>query len=140
MRQLVQLKKSEERFQEMGVEVIAVFREEQNGVEGLKKIKRSTEVPFTLCLDTGAEQTAKYSPGRREFDNYVIDQSGNIAAKIDGDLRNRATSEQLFTVLEGLTGEAEEAEAEEGSGTKPGSETKGSETKGSETKPGSTSR
>lgn len=102
MRQLVELEEHTEKFEEMGVEVIAVFREEQQGVDGLAKIKEKTGVNFTLCLDTGAEQTAKYSPARGKFDNYVIDKSGKIVAIIDGTLRKRARSEQLFEVLNKL--------------------------------------
>ena len=114
MRQLVQLNESAERFEEMGVEVIAVFREEKMGVAGLEKIKNRTETPFTLCVDLGAENTPRYSSGRKEFDNYVIDSTGNIVAMIDGTLRDRATSEELIEVLEGLTADAGDgAHAEE---------------------------
>jgi peroxiredoxin len=99
MRQLVELNENAAKFEEMGVEVIAVFREEAEGVAGLQKIKDRTSVEFTLCLDTGAKQTAKYSPVKREFDNYVIDKTGKIAAKIDGTLRKRARSEQILEIL-----------------------------------------
>ncbi len=92
----------------MGVEVIAVFREEAKGVEGLQIIKDKTGVNFTLCLDTDAEHTSRYSPGRGEFDNYVIDKQGNIAAIIDGTLRKRALSDKLFEILEGLSGDSED--------------------------------
>ena len=119
MRQLVQLNESAERFDELGVEVIAVFREEKAGVAGLRKIVDRTETPFTLCVDLGAKNTARYSSGRMEFDNYVIDSTGNVVAMIDGTLRERATAEQLFEVLEGLSEEAgETGEAEAGSGAK----------------------
>ena len=102
MRQLVELKKNQDKFQELGVEVIAVFREEQKGVEGLEIIKEKTEVSFTLALDTPAEQTAKYSPGRREFSNFVIDADGKVVAMIEGDLRNRAKFEQLLEAIEAI--------------------------------------
>lgn len=102
MRQLVELTKHAEKFAEMKVEVIAVFREEKEGVAGLEKIKAKTKTPFTLCLDTGAQQTAAFSSERMEFDSYVIDSSGKLAGKIDGNLRRRALSKQLFAMLEGL--------------------------------------
>lgn len=111
MKQLVQLTKHAEKLAEMNVEVIAVFREEKEGVAGLEKIKEKTKTPFTLCLDTGAEQTAVYSPGRMEFDNYIIGPDGKLAGKIDGNLRRRATSEQLFAILKQLSGGSEEAES-----------------------------
>ncbi len=86
----------------MNVEVIAVFREERQGVEGLEKMKKSSKTNFTMALDTGKKQTAIYSPGRLVFDNYVIDSNGKIAAIIPGDLRKRAKSEELLKVLKGL--------------------------------------
>jgi len=61
MRQLVELNRSAAKFEEMGVEVIAVFREEKAGVAGLQKIKSRTETPFTLVVDLGAENTAARS-------------------------------------------------------------------------------
>lgn len=107
MKQLGELNEHAEKFEEMGVEVIAVFREEAKGVEGLQIIKERTGVNFTLCLDTGAENTSRYSPGRGKFDNYVIDKEGNIAAIIDGNLRKRAKSEKLFEILEQLAAETD---------------------------------
>lgn len=102
MRQLVELTKHAEKFEEMGVDVIAVFREEKEGVAGLEKIKAKTKTPFTLCLDLGAKQTAIYSSGKMEFDTYVVDANGNLAGQVDGNLRRRARSEQLFEILQNL--------------------------------------
>ena len=99
MAQLGELEKSAEKFAEHNVEVIAVFREEREGVAGLQKIKDKIEADFTLALDTGKENTGKYSPGRREFASYVIDKSGVIQAVISGDLRNRAKSNELLETI-----------------------------------------
>ena len=49
MRQLVQLDESAARFEELGVEVIAVFREEQEGVAGLEKIRNEPK-PRSRCV------------------------------------------------------------------------------------------
>jgi len=103
MRQLGELKKSEDKFKELGVEIIAIFREDEKGVEGLEIIKEKAKVGFTLAFDKGKKQTGSYSPGRREFSNYVIGPDGKVAAIIEGDLRNRAKSKQLFEELEKLT-------------------------------------
>jgi hypothetical protein len=51
-------------------------------------------------LDRDKEKTGKYSPGRRKFDNYVIDKNGAICAIIDGSLRKRALAKQLLAALE----------------------------------------
>lgn len=99
MAQLVELNKNADKFKEMGVEVIAVFREEAKGVEGLEAIKKKTKVDFTLCLDTGKKKTARYSDGRREFTNYVIDPNGVVQEIIKGSLKTRANSEQLLSAL-----------------------------------------
>ena len=53
MRQLVQLNESAERFDELGVEVIAVFREEKAGVAGLRKIV-DRQKPLLRCVLTSA--------------------------------------------------------------------------------------
>ncbi len=102
MAQLGELKNNEEKFKAAGAEVIAVFREESKGVEGLEIIKKRAGAGFTYALDTGKKKTARYSPGRRKFDNYVIDKSGIIRAVINGDLRNRAKSDELLKTVSGL--------------------------------------
>lgn len=108
MRQLGELKENAEKFEEAGLEIIAIFREEREGVEGLKKIKEKTGVDFTLCLDTGAEKTSAYSPGRGKFDNYLIGSDGKVAAIFDGSLTKRALSEQLLEAIEKLDSDSED--------------------------------
>ena len=103
MRQLVELKKNADKFSAKKVEVIATFREEKEGEKGLQKIKEKTKVDFTLALDTGAKQTAKYSPGRMEFTGYVVDRTGIIRGKIEGDLRKRANSAQLLKIVDSIS-------------------------------------
>ena len=104
MRQLGELNKNgAQQFKEMGVEVVAVFREEREGLAGLKKIKNRTKVDFTLALDTPANATKAYSNGRKEFDNYLVDGSGVIQGVIDGSLKTRAQSEQLVKMIKSLS-------------------------------------
>ncbi len=105
MRQLGELKNHTEQFSAQGTEVIAVFREEKEGVAGLQKIQDRMEVDFTLCLDTGTKKTSRYSPGKMEFTSYVVDSGGVIRGVITGDLRNRANAKQLLEVLDGLNGD-----------------------------------
>ena len=103
MRQLGELQKNgAQQFKEMGVEVVAVFREEREGIAGLKKIKNRTKVDFTLALDTPANATKAYSGGRKEFDNYLVDGNGVIRGVIDGSLKTRAQSEQLVKMIKSL--------------------------------------
>lgn len=96
----------------------------------MKKIKTKTDTPFTIAIDLNKEKTGRYSPNRGEFSGYVIDSTGKITKFFQGDLRNRAKSEELLAAVKA---------ASEGSGTKEGSTTKeGSATKaGSNTKQGS---
>ena len=104
MRQLGELNKNgAQQFKEMGVEVVAVFREEREGLAGLKKIKDRTKVDFTLALDTPANSTKAYSTGRKEFDNYLVDGTGVIRGVIDGSLKTRAQSEQLVKMIKSLS-------------------------------------
>ena len=99
MNQLVELKKDADAFKSLNAEVLVVFREESEGVEGLKKIKRQHEPPFLLAFDSEAKQTKVYSSKRMTFDSYVIDSKGVVRGIVDGTLRDRAKSEQLLKLL-----------------------------------------
>lgn len=99
MKQLVQLQKRADEFKALNTEVIFVFREEKEGVDGLKKIKQGTKTTFTLALDLDKQSSKTYSPKQMTFDNYVIDKDGNVAAIIDGTLRDRATADELLKAL-----------------------------------------
>ncbi|MDG2222021.1 MAG: redoxin domain-containing protein [Rubripirellula sp.] len=99
MNQLVELKKSADAFKSLNAEVLVVFREESEGVDGLKKIKRQHDPPYLLTFDKDAKQTRDYSSKRMTFDNYVIDSKGIVRGIVDGTLRDRAKSDQLLQLL-----------------------------------------
>lgn len=105
MRQLVQLQEQASEFKALNTELIFVFREEKEGVDGLKKIKQKTMTDFTLAVDLDKGSSKAYSPKKMTFDNYVIDKTGKITAVIDGTLRERATAEQMLAVLRKIEGE-----------------------------------
>ena len=105
MKQLVELKEHAEDFEKQNAEIIVIFREEKEGVEGLKKIKERKQVDFTLALDFQKESTGAYSPGRMKFDNYIVDKSGKIRVIVDGNLRTRAKAKQLLDVLKEINSE-----------------------------------
>ena len=104
MRQLVQLQEYADDFQELNAELIFVFREESEGVEGLKKIKQKHNTPFRLGLDLEKKSSRPYRPEPMTFDNFVIDSGGTVRGIIDGTLRDRATAEQLIKVLKEIEG------------------------------------
>lgn len=106
MRQLVQLQQHVDDFKELNAELIFVFREESEGVEGLKKIKEKHDTPFTLSLDLDKKSSQAYSPARMTFDNYVIDAKGNVRGIVDGTLRDRATAEELMKILKQIQSES----------------------------------
>ena len=99
MRQLVQLQQRADEFKKLNAEMLFVFREEQEGVDGLKKIKARTKTDFTLAIDFDKKSSKAYSTRRMTFDNYVIDSDGVVRAEIDGTLRDRATADELIKVL-----------------------------------------
>lgn len=112
--------------------MIAVFREEKKGEDGLKIIETQTKTPYTLAVDLNNEKTGRYSTERGEFNGYVINSEGVITKIFEGDLRNRAKSNELLEAIKAASG----SEADEtGSETKEpaGSDTKGSGTTGSGT-------
>lgn len=79
--------------------MICIFREEKEGVEGLKKVLANTKTPFTLAIDKDKKSTKAYSTKQRTFDNFVISKSGDVKAIIPGTLRDRATAEELIKEL-----------------------------------------
>jgi peroxiredoxin len=102
MRQLVELQRHESDFAKWDAELIFVFREESEGVEGLKKIKARHKTNFTLALDFEKKSSKAYSTERMTFDNYIIDKSGIVRKSIEGTLKERATSELLLQELKSL--------------------------------------
>ncbi len=99
MRQLVELTKYADQFKALNAELLFVFREESEGVEGLKKIKEKHDPPYRLMLDFEKKSSGAYSPKKMTFDNYVIDSSGKLRGIVDGNLRERATAEELLKLL-----------------------------------------
>ena len=119
MRQLGELNKNADSFSKAGVDVIAIFREEAKGVAGLDMIKEKTKTEYRLALDNGNKQTGRFAPGRKDFSSYVVNREGVITKIIEGDLRNRAKSNEL---LEAVAEFAKAGSATKGSTTgSPGS-------------------
>ena len=108
MRQLVQLQKNSDDFEELNAELVFVYREEAEGVDGLKKIKAKVKPTYRLALDFEKKSSKAYSPKNGTFDNYVIDSDGNVRGIVDGTLRDRATAEELMKTF----GEIESARSE----------------------------
>lgn len=105
MRQLVELQSNAEEFEAANAELIFVFREESNGVEALKNIKRKYKTTYTLSLDLDKKSSGAYSPKRGSFDNYVIDKKGVVRKIVDGTLKTRAKSKQLLDTLKTINDE-----------------------------------
>lgn len=99
MKQLVQLHAQADEFKKLNTELIFIFREEQEGVKGLEKIKDKTKTTYTLAVDLMNKSTTGYSAKRMTFDNYVVDHSGIVRGIIPGTLRDRATADALIKVL-----------------------------------------
>ncbi len=105
MAQLVKLQERADEFADLNTEVIVVFREEREGVDGLKKTVERSKTSFRLGLDLNKEKTARYSPKRGQFANYVLDRHGVVRGMVDGDLRDRATADELMAFLKELNDE-----------------------------------
>lgn len=101
---MVELQKQSADFKELNTELIFVFREEKEGVEGLKKIKERTKTSYTLAVDLDKKSTGGYSPRRMTFDNFVVDKTGTVRAVVDGTLRTRAKAAQLLKTLKEIEG------------------------------------
>jgi peroxiredoxin len=105
MRQLVQLQQHAEEFKKLNAEMLFVFREESEGIEGLEKIKKNQKTTYRLSVDLDKKSSKAYSPKRMTFDNYVVDSKGIVRGIIDGTLRDRATAEELMKVLKEINKE-----------------------------------
>ena len=99
MAQLVELQKHADDFKKLDAELLFVFREEKEGVEGLKKIRDKHKTAYTLALDLDKKASKAYSTERMTFDNYVIDKAAVVRKVIDGTLKVRATAEELLSAL-----------------------------------------
>lgn len=102
MRQLGELQQQAEEFKKLDAELIFVFREEAKGLEGLRIIAKRIPTKYTLAIDPNKKSSKSYSTRRMTFDNFVIGKDGKVVKIIDGTLRERATADELLTVLKGL--------------------------------------
>ncbi|QDT12421.1 hypothetical protein [Planctomycetes bacterium K23_9] len=103
MRQLVQLQQQTSDFEKLNTQLVFVYREETDGVDGLKKIEEKIEAKnrktILLGLDLNKKSSAAYSSQNRTFDNYVVDSKGIVRGVIDGSLKDRATANELLKIL-----------------------------------------
>ena len=102
MAQLVELQKHEDEFKKLDAELIFVFREESDGVDGLKKIRDKTKTSYTLALDFEKKSSKAYSAAERTYENFVIDKSGVVRGQFDGSVRVRATAQELLKALQAI--------------------------------------
>ena len=111
MRQLGQLQKNVGDFEKLNTQMVFVFREEAEGVEGLKKIEKRIKGDavgkIRLGLDFEKKSSEPYSTKKMTFNNYVIDSKGKIRGAIDGTLRDRATVEELTKILKEVQADKE---------------------------------
>ncbi len=98
MRQLVQLQENYAKFQDLDAEILAVFREEEKGTEGLKLSQERVRASFPFLWDAEAKQTAAYS--QQGFDTYLIDKRGIIRDRLKGIKVRRPTAEQILNALQ----------------------------------------
>ncbi|MGJ8676293.1 MAG: hypothetical protein ACSHX0_02120 [Akkermansiaceae bacterium] len=89
----MQLQKLSPEFTQLNTEILSVFREEKEGVEGAKKAFMKTKFS-PILLDSPAEKTARYS--QNDFATYFIDQKGIVKAVLSGTKKNRPTGEIIL--------------------------------------------
>ena len=99
MKQLVELQKHADEFKNLNTELVFVFREEAEGVAGLKKIKDKHNPSYRLALDFQKKSSEVYSPKPGTYYNYVVDAKGTVRGIIDGTLMDRAKSDELLKIL-----------------------------------------
>ena len=100
MKQLVQLRKSNDQLKKLNATVVVVQREDKLRGAGLKKTAKSTKTDFVLLDDYGSKATAPYSSGA--FNVYIIDSAGLLRFQLDGTKTNRASPEKIVARLNEL--------------------------------------
>ena len=97
---MVQLQKSYKSFEQLDTEIIAVFREESKGIEGLQMSQERIGAKFPLLLDADAAKTAEYS--QQGFNTYVIDRQGIVRGTLKGIKTQRPTTEKVLEEVQKL--------------------------------------
>ncbi|RMG33109.1 MAG: hypothetical protein D6725_16345 [Planctomycetota bacterium] len=100
MEQLGQLQRHYRAFKKRNCEVLVVFREEQDGVAGLKRARATAKAEFPLLLDLDAQHTGRYSRG--EFAAYIIDRRGIVRSKLSGTKTVRPAAEEILSKIDEL--------------------------------------
>ncbi len=106
MRQLVQLHGHADEFKQLNCELVFIFREEREGIEGLQKIREKHGTDFRFGVDLNNKVTTAYSPEPMTFDNYVIDSEGIVRGIVAGTKTDRATAEELMKILKQIQDDA----------------------------------
>lgn len=94
------LQKQVQAFDAAGGQIVAVFRENKEGLEGLKKVRKASKAEFLLLDDPEKQQTKAYSP--EGYAAYVIDQQGIIRGVFDGTKTGRPDAEKLLAAVKSL--------------------------------------
>lgn len=97
IKQLVQLQKSSADFKKLNTEVVVVFREERDGLKGLKTTQTKTKLT-TLLLDTPTKITSDWS--KDTFATYLIDSNRIIKAVMNGTKKKRPSSTEIIQKAE----------------------------------------
>ncbi len=97
MGQVKQLQNHYQEIQKAGAEVVVVFREERDGMEGMMKSQKTTGAQFPLLLDDNKQMTGDYSP--EGYSTYIINPKGEITQVIHGTKANRAGIPAMMKAL-----------------------------------------
>ena len=100
MRQLVELREAAEKLSDRNAVVVVVFREENLGVEGLRKSRENTAAKFTLLIDPKSKATSDYSRGG--FNTYIIDEQGVVRSVLTGTKVKRPATKAVLAALDKL--------------------------------------
>jgi len=103
MQQLGQLQKLSDEIDNANARVLVVFREEQDGQEGLQEVREHVTADFALTLDLHAEQTKAYGMGPPTFETFLIDPEGVIRVILSGSTYNRPLGTEIVRKLQAVS-------------------------------------
>ncbi|XAM01041.1 hypothetical protein OT109_06565 [Phycisphaeraceae bacterium D3-23] len=76
---------------------MSVFREDEEGVGGLTKVRAEVGPGIVLLTDYEAAVTGAYS--QEGFKTYILDPAGVVRAELGGTVRTRPGSEAIMEAL-----------------------------------------
>lgn len=93
----MELQEGREAIEAHDAAIVSVYREDEEEVEGIAKVREQIGEGVVLLTDLGAAETGAYS--QDGFVTYILDRDGVVRAELGGTVRERPDSEAILAAL-----------------------------------------